>query len=189
MHIPGEGTFQKPESLLRDYFQLDVNLADLYAHWASVDSNFKQISSNFEGVRILRQDPVENLFSFICSSNNNISRISGMVEKLCENYGKFVAEVDDKQYFAFPPISALAEQGVESELRNLGFGYRAKYINTSARMILEEHSVEWLYGLREKSYDETKAELMKLCGVGAKVTYIYLVFDFICLFRNKGLLC
>jgi len=36
---------------------------------------------------VLRQDPVECLFSFICSSNNHISRIAGMVERLCSAYG------------------------------------------------------------------------------------------------------
>lgn len=36
---------------------------------------------------MLRQDPVECLFSFICSSNNHISRIHGMVERLCSAYG------------------------------------------------------------------------------------------------------
>ena len=36
---------------------------------------------------MLRQDPLECLFSFICSSNNHISRIHGMVERLASNYG------------------------------------------------------------------------------------------------------
>ena len=35
----------------------------------------------------MRQDPVECLFEFICSSNNHISRIKGMVERLCQDYG------------------------------------------------------------------------------------------------------
>jgi hypothetical protein len=36
---------------------------------------------------MLRQDPVECLFQFVCSSNNHISRIHGMVERLCSTYG------------------------------------------------------------------------------------------------------
>ncbi len=36
---------------------------------------------------MLRQDPEECLFQFICSSNNHIKRIHGMVERLCREYG------------------------------------------------------------------------------------------------------
>jgi 3-methyladenine DNA glycosylase/8-oxoguanine DNA glycosylase len=36
---------------------------------------------------VLRQDPLECAFEFICSSNNHISRIHGMVETLCRTYG------------------------------------------------------------------------------------------------------
>ena len=36
---------------------------------------------------MLRQDPEECLFQFICSSNNHIKRIHGMVERLCRDYG------------------------------------------------------------------------------------------------------
>lgn len=36
---------------------------------------------------MLRQDPEECLFQFICSSNNHIKRIHGMVERLCRAYG------------------------------------------------------------------------------------------------------
>ncbi|KAJ8300945.1 hypothetical protein KUTeg_022464 [Tegillarca granosa] len=150
---------------LRDYFRLDVNLSDLYEKWSSVDDNFKKVSQNFEGIRILRQDPVENLFSFICSSNNHISRISSMVEKLCENYGDFICEIDDQAYYSFPSVSSLAQEGVEENLRTLGFGYRAKYIYQSAKYIKENCTESWLYDLRHKPYKETKTELMKLCGV------------------------
>lgn len=112
------------EDLIKDYFQLNIKIGDLYQKWSDVDSNFQSISSKFGGIRILRQDPVENLFSFICSSNNHISRISSMVEKLCENYGREVGQFNGKTYFSFPTISELSGDGVESELRNLRFGYR-----------------------------------------------------------------
>lgn len=62
------------EDFLKDYFQLDIELESLYDEWSSADPNFCKVSTNFKGVRMLRQDPVENLFAFICSSNNNIQR-------------------------------------------------------------------------------------------------------------------
>ena len=75
------------EEILRDYFQLNVSLVKLYQQWGKVDENFKEVASEFPGIRILRQDPTETLFSFICSSNNHISRISGMIERMCETFG------------------------------------------------------------------------------------------------------
>ena len=92
-----------------------------------------------------------------------------MVEKLCEHFGSKVGVVNNKTYYSFPTIDALAKKGIEQKLRDLGFGYRAKYINQSAQYIQKHHSAEWLYGLRDKPYDEAKSELIKLCGVGAKV--------------------
>lgn len=62
------------EFMLRDYFNLKLELKKFYTMWSESDENFKQISKQFPGIRILRQDPVENLFSFICSANNNIPR-------------------------------------------------------------------------------------------------------------------
>lgn len=67
---------------------------------------------------------MENLFSFICSFNNYIFRIFFMVEKFCENYGREVGKFNGKIYFSFFIIFELSEDGVESELWNLGFGYR-----------------------------------------------------------------
>lgn len=60
--------------LLRSYFQLDLNIKEHYDNWSQADPFFKDASEQFYGIRILKQDPVENIFSFICSSNNNIAR-------------------------------------------------------------------------------------------------------------------
>ncbi len=67
------------ESLIRNYFNLTPNLADLYEMWSLADPNFKKRAPKFTGVRILKQDAWETLVGFICSSNNNIARISQMV--------------------------------------------------------------------------------------------------------------
>src|SRR5437660_4209427 len=71
------------EELVRHYLNLEPNLTDLYSQWSSADRNFGKKAPRFTGVRILRQDAWEALIGFICSSNNNIIRISQMVEKLC----------------------------------------------------------------------------------------------------------
>jgi N-glycosylase/DNA lyase len=67
------------EPLIRQYLNLAPNLSALYEHWSSKDPNFKRRAQKFTGIRILRQDAWEALVGFICSSNNNISRISQMV--------------------------------------------------------------------------------------------------------------
>lgn len=156
-------------AILKDYFQLHIDLKALYDQWNIADTNFKLIARNFPGVRILKQDPTENLFSFICSSNNNIQRITGMVEKLCSKYGKEIGCKNGVSYYAFPSIEALADSNVEEDLRNLGFGYRAKFINQAAKHILEKCPPGWLESLRRLSYKEAHSSLIQIPGVGAKV--------------------
>ncbi|XP_013774934.1 N-glycosylase/DNA lyase-like [Limulus polyphemus] len=156
-------------NILSDYFQLSINLDKLYNQWTTVDENFGKVAKHFPGVRILRQDPTENLVSFICSSNNNIARITSMVEKLCQKYGSKLLEVNGRMFYNFPSLEALAGETVEQELRKLGFGYRAKYISETAKHITLNLSPEWLESLRKVPYEEARTALMQLPGVGAKV--------------------
>jgi N-glycosylase/DNA lyase len=48
---------------LKDYFQLDVDLVKLYDEWSEKDPVFAKLRARFEGIRMLRQDPWENLIS------------------------------------------------------------------------------------------------------------------------------
>ncbi|KAF9364829.1 8-oxoguanine glycosylase ogg1 [Mortierella sp. NVP85] len=171
-----EHDMKQDKEFLWDYFQLDVPLTDLYVKWSELDTNFKAKANLFPGVRILRQDPVENLICFICSANNNISRISQMATKICQEYGPSITIPPEapgespRTFFGFPTMSALAQDGVEETLRKLGFGYRAKYIANTAKAIhAMDHGEEWLMGLRKLPYEEAHNALLTLQGVGPKV--------------------
>lgn len=60
--------------MLSKYFRLNLNIKEYYERWSQRDPYFREASTQFYGVRILNQDVVETVFSFICSSNNHISR-------------------------------------------------------------------------------------------------------------------
>ncbi|PHH59030.1 hypothetical protein CDD81_3932 [Ophiocordyceps australis] len=151
------------EELLRRYFSLGLDLGALYKQWSGADANFRKRAPGFAGVRILSQDAWEALICFICSSNNNISRISQMVHKLCTNYGTLIGHIGDEALHDFPTPESLTGKNVESHLRDLGFGYRAKN---------PEHQ-----GLRDwrgpekptATYKEAHEALLSLAGVGPKV--------------------
>ncbi|KAK9514841.1 hypothetical protein VZT92_025528 [Zoarces viviparus] len=160
---------EEEEEMLRDYFQLNLKLGDLYKGWGAADPHFQRIADIFTGVRLLRQDPTECLFSFICTSNNHISRIHGMVERLCRALGAPLCQLDETSYYDFPSLSALAGNGVEARLRDLGFGYRARFLQQSAAQILDTHDLQWLDGLRSTSYLLARDALRTLPGVGTKV--------------------
>jgi len=155
--------------LIQDYFNLSVDLEALYKQWSAKDSNFNKKAPKFTGVRMLRQDPWENTISFICSSNNNISRISGMVQNLCLHFGPKLGTLDGEPYHDFPEPAALAIPGVEQKLRDLGFGYRAKYIYNTALSIANDRPAGWLDGLRAVPYKEAHNSLLELQGIGPKV--------------------
>ncbi|KAK0543771.1 8-oxoguanine glycosylase ogg1 [Tilletia horrida] len=143
---------------LSDYLSLRVPVAKLMTEWSARDPIFAKHSPRFTGLRMLRQDPWECLCAFICSSNNNIARISQMVSKLCTAFTSPLLEytypptpatggADPDSavrivYHPFPSAARLAQADVEQRLRELGFGYRAKYIATTAKMLCEAHTRE-----------------------------------------------
>ncbi|NXL05718.1 OGG1 lyase, partial [Mesembrinibis cayennensis] len=157
------------DRILSDFFQLDVGLAGLYRAWGAADPLFQQVAGDFPGVRVLRQDPIECLLSFICTSNNHISRITTMIERLCRAFGRRLCCLDARPFHAFPTLSALAGADAEARLRALGFGYRAKFVSGTARAIAKGLGAEGLRRLRAAPYAEARRVLCALPGVGTKV--------------------
>lgn len=161
--------------VMRDYLRLNDNLKELCEEWSSYDSKFP---THLPGIRLLRQDPLETLFAFICSQNNVIQRIRSMVRSLKVRYGTFIGsfgspfEGDDRilQFYAFPSDAGVLES-CEAELRELKFGYRAKYIASAAQFLRSQdlETSSKLKGLRYDDYDSVTEKLRAIPGVGPKV--------------------
>ncbi|XP_050446436.1 N-glycosylase/DNA lyase [Cataglyphis hispanica] len=166
------------DNILSEYLRLSISLKEHYKKWAETDKHFQKCLDESNAVRILKQDVVETLFSFICSSNNNISRISNMVEKLCSLFGQKICSIDNREYYDFPTIEALKEKNVESILKREKFGYRAAYIVNTAERLSTLGGKKWLLNLQKEnniSYQTAREQLMTLPGIGPKVA------DCICL--------
>ncbi len=149
---------------VRAYFALDVDLPGLLRQ-IDVDMQVHAAIQRFRGLRVLRQDAWETLASFICASFNNITRIEGMIERLCQACGD-PAALAGFRTFIFPDAETLA--GVpERRLRALGLGYRAPYLRAAARRVADGRLP--LAHLREVDYPTAKRALLACEGVGDKV--------------------
>ena len=94
------------------------------------------------------------------------------MDKLCIHYGTKLGSSpsnDGNVSYDFPTPSALADPSVEQNLRQLGFGYRAKYIQSTAHTIAHTKPANWLSTLRKETYPVAKESLLELSGVGSKV--------------------
>ena len=168
-------TPQEAVTILRDFFQLDTDLAGLLKYWGDCDKMFARVippESRFSGLRICRQDPLECLISFIVSANNNIKRISQNLKSIRKTYGKHIKD----DHYMFPSIQELS-LATSEELRRLGLGYRTEYIVKTVSMLSAEGAMETLYGLRSESdINVARNFLTSLQGVGRKVA------DCVCLY-------
>lgn len=163
-------TTDAPESFWRDYFDLET---DYELAGAGFSGEYLERCKEYgKGIRILKQEPWEALCSFIISQCNNITRIKGIVERLCENFGKEI-RFDGESYYTFPSAEALAEK-TERELAVLRCGYRAGYIVAAAKAVSGgELDLEALKAL---DYKEAIKQLRRIRGVGEKVANCVVLF-------------
>jgi N-glycosylase/DNA lyase len=164
-------------------------LKDLYAEWSHACPRLRAIAPVIPGVRIIQQDPFECLMSFICSTNNNIPRITKMLNAIRRAYGTPLLRVmiadrddeheqEDKMLYSFPSLQQLLDHATEQELRNLGFGYRAPYIMKTIHQLQQVGGETYLHQLRAiPDANEVQEALTQFTGVGRKVADCVALFS------------
>ncbi|MDR0222084.1 MAG: DNA-3-methyladenine glycosylase 2 [Oscillospiraceae bacterium] len=151
------------------YFCVDEDYPALIKRF-SRDETLKAACDFAPGIRVLRQEPFEALISFIISQNNNIKRIIGIIKRLCELYGERL-----KGGYAFPAPEVLACLG-KDDLAPLRAGFRDRYILDAAERVASGEIR--LDEIADSPYNDGRAELMKIIGVGEKVADCVLLFGF-----------
>jgi N-glycosylase/DNA lyase len=150
------------EAHIKRLFGLDQKY-DKIIEALSKDKKLLPAIKKYHGLRVMRRDPWETLVSFQCSIFSNIKKIKLNMNLLAKEFGK------DKGHHTFPGPGALNDL---NKIKKCATGFRAKYIFGANSVVTNAYFEK----LKKKNYEEAKAELMELPGIGEKVA------DCICLF-------
>ena len=184
------------ERVIVPYFSLDVDYGKIRSEIKErTDSEWlKRAADSARGVRILRQEPWEALFSFIISQNNNIPRIRKIIRSICSEYGENLAigsglthcpvsgkEISPEECrgcgacYSFPDAKSVTER--PEGLLPSHPGFRYKYLLDAAKRVASgETDLENI--AEKKSYEYTLEQLKKILGVGDKVASCAALFGF-----------
>jgi N-glycosylase/DNA lyase len=157
----GEG---QSEGNVCRYLALDRSLPDIVATFPD-DAPLREAVRRHWGLRVLRQEPWETLASFIASSTKQIVQIRQIVAALARKFGRDNA-------FPTPDVVAGATLG---QLRACKLGFRAEYLLAAARAV-DSGKLD-LAELPRMELGRAQEELMKLPGVGEKISNCVLLFS------------
>lgn len=155
------------ENIWLGYFDLERDYEKIVENTRS-NKTLNAAANYGSGIHILKQDAWEALCSFIISQNNNIPRIKGIIERLCENFG-------EKNYFGylFPSADTVSKLSID-DLSVLRSGFRAKYILDAAKKVASKETD--LEKIALLPTEQAREELMKIYGVGQKVADCTLLY-------------
>ncbi len=154
-----------------DFFDLHGDYCKRKKRLSEKDALMAEAIGFAPGVHILKQDFFECLISFILSQNNHIPRIKKMAEILSKTYG----DVLDDERYGFPTAKQM-QFANEEKLRELGMGFRAKYIVDAVKKV--NHGELIIENLVEMETEQLRNTLLSIYGVGRKVADCILLFSF-----------
>lgn len=139
----------------------------------SRDPLVRRLVRAYPGLRLMRQESHQCLFSFVCASNTNIPMIRRILHGMTRKFGRPV-KVDGMEFFTFPSADDMNKAGID-ELRACGLGYRARAIKAAAHGIAGGQ-IDF-DSLRNASYEDAKKELVRIYGIGNKIADCVLLFS------------
>lgn len=162
------------EKVVINYFDLNRNYSEIIDSLKMNNLDFVDILDKCGSYRILRQDPLEMLVSYIISQNNNVKRISKSIETFCELYGEQI-EFNNKLYYLFPSFDKIVTLNLP-DIQKLKIGFRDKYILSA--IVFLKNNRDFVSKINSMNTNEALTYLMQIKGIGMKVASCILLFGF-----------
>ena len=159
----------------KQYFDMDRDYSLIKDALIKKDDKLKDSISSMNGIRILNQDFFEMLISFIISQNKQIPHIKQLVFAISKEYGIYIGNVGEKEYYTFPQPEVLKKLTIE-DWKALKTGFRAPYLYDAVDKISTKAIDREL--LDTLTTEEMRNVLMNIKGVGEKVASCTSLFAF-----------
>lgn len=167
-------TIKEVENIWIPYFDLNRDYEKIKEFLLKSDETLEPAIKEKNGVRILNQEFVETLISFIISQNKQITHIKHIVKTISENFGDYLGEVNGEKYYSFPNMKQLSNI-TEADFREMKTGFRAPYLSDAVKKlstgIINEKEIRML------KEEDARKKLMEIKGVGEKVANCVMLFS------------
>ena len=167
-------TIKEVENIWIPYFYLNRDYEKIKEFLLKSDETLEPAIKEKNGVRILNQEFVETLISFIISQNKQIPHIKHIVKTISENFGYYLGEVNGEKYYSFPNMKQLSNI-TEADFREMKTGFRAPYLSDAVKKlstgIINEKEIRML------KEEDARKKLMEIKGVGEKVANCVMLFS------------
>ena len=162
------------ENVIREYLDLDRDYISIIENIKECDNVLGKYLDKSIGLKMIKQDPIECIVSYIISQNNSVRNIKNSLDLISYKFGDKVIFLD-KEYYLFPSIDKLSKISLE-EFRECKVGFRDRYLVDIISDIVENRlNVNYIF---EMNSEDSLRYLMSFRGIGMKVASCILLFAY-----------
>ena len=162
------------ENVIREYLDLDRDYISIIENIKERDDVLGKYLDKSIGLKMIKQDPIECIVSYIISQNNSVRNIKNSLDLISYKFGDKVIFLD-KEYYLFPSIDKLSKISLE-EFRECKVGFRDRYLVDIINDIVENRlNVNYIF---EMNSEDSLRYLMSFRGIGMKVASCILLFAY-----------
>lgn len=162
------------ENVIREYLDLDRDYKSIMDKIRVMDSTLAKYLDNSLGLKMIKQDKLECIISYVISQNNSVRNIQMSLNMLSEAYGEKV-EFLNREYYLFPKLDRLVSLSLE-DFRKCKVGFRDKYLVGIIESI-NNGSFD-LNMIDSLNTEEALQYLINFKGIGMKVASCILLFSY-----------
>ena len=162
------------ENIIKEYLDLNRNYLEIINTIKKQDKKLSFCLDNSLGLKIIKQNPIECIISYVISQNNSVRNIANSLNLISKNYGEKVI-FKGNIYYLFPTLDKLSTITLDN-FRSCKVGFRDKYlVEIIKKIVSKELDINNIYNMN--SLDALKY-LMNYKGVGMKVASCILLFAY-----------